>query len=356
MLCCPKKIDFMFHQSQLPESPQSLMLLPAGHYYIQSTEALPAHKSIDRKTPQTCFSHSIPHWLWFHFPLQHQLAELISPMRQSLTLQLCCFFVVFFELHSLKNRWNHPNGYTFVIKTNLGSKSVESEVVSEVGRPNRLECVTNLRASVITTLIAATFCFPLMATSAVVDADTIQQGMATFRSGDVKGSVRTFNAAIAKDPKLASVMWQRGLSLYYAGQYEDGSKQFRFDIKANPSDAEEIIWTILCESKLQGYQIAVENMPLLPKTDRRPVMRSVYNLFRGEAGESSLLDIGNASGKQNSGGDYFYSRLYMSLYLEAKGDAVRSKMFMQDAVESYYGQRATADYMTAVAKVHLALR
>ena len=285
-------------------------------------------------------------------------------MRLPSTLQLCCFFVVFFEFDCLQNTWSYPNQRASIKETTLRSNSLDTEnlfnpeIVSEVGKSSRLQGVNfcYLRASFITTLTAATFCFPLMATSAVVVADSVQQGMAIFRSGDAEGSVRAFNAAIAKDPKLASVMWQRGLSLYYAGQYEDGSKQFRFDIKANPSDAEEIIWTVLCESKLQGYQIALQNMPLLPRTDRRPVMRSVYNLFRGEAEEKTVLDLGNASGKQNSGGDYFYSRLYMSLYLEAKGDAVRSKMFMQDAVESYYGQRATADYMTAVAKVHLALR
>ena len=285
-------------------------------------------------------------------------------MRLSSTLQLCCFFVVFFKFECLQNTWSYPNQRTSIKETTLRSNSIDTEnlfnleIVSEVGKSSRLQGVNfcNLRASFITTLTAATFCFPLMATSAVVVADSVQQGMAIFRSGDAKGSLRAFNAAIAKDPKLASVMWQRGLSLYYAGQYEDGSKQFRFDIKANPSDAEEIIWTVLCESRLQGYQIALENMPLLPRTDRRPVMRSVYNLFRGEAEEKTVLDLGNASGKQNSGGDYFYSRLYMSLYLEAKGDAVRSKMFMQDAIESYYGQQATADYMTAVAKVHLALR
>ena len=112
----------------------------------------------------------------------------------------------------------------------------------------------------------------------------------------------------------------------------------------------------MCESKLKGFEYAIENMPLLPKTDRRPVMRIVYDLFRGKLDESALLALGNASGKQNSSGDYFYSRLYLSLYREAKSDAEASKAFMREAVESYYGQQALADYMTAVARIHLASR
>ena len=214
------------------------------------------------------------------------------------------------------------------------------------------------RRYIVATLAATTLlCIPqLLLAPAAMAADGVQQGMAMFRSGDVKGSITAFDAATAKNPRLASVMWQRGLSLYYAGEYAEGSKQFRFDIAANPSDAEEIIWTVMCDSRLVGFETALQNMPLLPKTDRRPVMRTVYDLFRGKTDEKALLDLGNASGKGNSGADYFYSRLYLSLFREAKGDADASKQFMKDAVESYYGQQGTGDYMTAVAKVHLGAR
>lgn len=186
-------------------------------------------------------------------------------------------------------------------------------------------------------------------------ADGVQLGMALFRNGDVTGSIKEFDIAMTKNPNLAAYMWQRGLSLYYAERYAEGSKQFRYDIAANPSDAEEIIWTIMCESKLQGFSTALANMPLLPKTDRRPIMRAVYDMFRGKTDEKVLSDLGEKTGIQNSSGDYFYSRLYLSLYREAKGDAEASKQFMKDAVASYYGQ-ASSDYMTSVARVHLASR
>lgn len=158
-----------------------------------------------------------------------------------------------------------------------------------------------------------------------------------------------------ENPALGAYDWQRGLSLYYAEQYAEGAKQFRYDIAANPQDAEEIIWTLMCDSKILGYEKALEVMPKLPKIDRRPVMRTVYDLFTGKIPEKNLLELGNVGGSNSKNGDYFYSRLYLSLYREANGDAILSKEFMLDAVDSYYGKYST-DYMAAVAKVHLGLR
>ena len=37
---------------------------------------------------------------------------------------------------------------------------------------------------------------------------------------------------------------QRGLSLYYVKQYEEGARQFRDDVAVNPSDTEESIWCV----------------------------------------------------------------------------------------------------------------
>lgn len=183
----------------------------------------------------------------------------------------------------------------------------------------------------------------------------VQLGMTAFRNADVKGSIVAFDIATKENPKLSAFMWQRGLSLYYAEEYQKGSEQFRYDIAANPSDAEEIIWTVMCESKLHGFDEALQSMPLLPKADRRPIMSAAYEMFQGKTDEKVLAALGDKSGRHNSGGDYFYSRLYLSLYREAKADPVASKDFMKEAVTSYYGQSSN-DYMTSVARVHLALR
>ena len=248
------------------------------------------------------------------------------------------------------------------IRTPLSRRKAVNDIETSCPREKSIKS-NDLKRYFAAVTTAAFLFFPQFSTAAAA-ADSrimedpnqiVRQGMSLFRKGDVKGSITQFNRATDKSPSLSAVMWQRGLSYYYAEQYDEGSKQFRYDIAANPSDAEEIIWTVLCESKLQGFPTALAKMPILPRTDRRPIMRAVFDMFQGKTDEKTLIDLGDKSGLSNSGGDYFYSRLYLSLYREAKGDVEASKQFMQDAVKSYYG-KTSSDYMTAVARVHLASR
>ena len=54
-------------------------------------------------------------------------------------------------------------------------------------------------------------------------------------------------------------MWQRGLSLYYAQEYEKAAEQFRCDVAYNPNDTEEALWTYLSEAQVYGSSKAKEN-------------------------------------------------------------------------------------------------
>ena len=55
-------------------------------------------------------------------------------------------------------------------------------------------------------------------TPAAASADNlVQRGMRRFRAGDVGGSLADFDAAYEASPSLRPYLWQRGLSLYYAG-------------------------------------------------------------------------------------------------------------------------------------------
>ena len=42
---------------------------------------------------------------------------------------------------------------------------------------------------------------------------------------DVEGSVADFDAALAARAAMRPYLWQRGLSLYYLQQYEEGAQQ-----------------------------------------------------------------------------------------------------------------------------------
>jgi streptogramin lyase len=65
----------------------------------------------------------------------------------------------------------------------------------------------------------------------------VRTGMEKFRRGQVAESVADFDAALAASPSMRPYLWQRGLSLYYLKQYEEGAKQFRDDVavRALPS-------------------------------------------------------------------------------------------------------------------------
>ena len=204
-------------------------------------------------------------------------------------------------------------------------------------------------AAAASTLMATTTA-PSFASSTLSAAALVDQGMAHFRVGDVPGSVLAFDAAVALRPELRGVLWQRGLSLYYAGRYTDCSQQFRGDIALNQQDAEEIVWTALCEAQDNGFGAASAAMPALPLPERRPIMREVLALFRGEHAPDALLRAGDVGSTDSAA--FFYSRLYLGLYYEANGDADRAAAFVRDAVESPYARRGSSDYMIALAKVH----
>eukprot|EP00933_Yihiella_yeosuensis_P071717 TRINITY_DN79955_c0_g1_i1.p1 TRINITY_DN79955_c0_g1~~TRINITY_DN79955_c0_g1_i1.p1 ORF type:complete len:385 (+),score=62.24 TRINITY_DN79955_c0_g1_i1:141-1157(+) len=180
----------------------------------------------------------------------------------------------------------------------------------------------------------------------------MRQGMQAFSRGKVDESIKLFDQAANNDyPK--AMLWQRGLSLYYADRFEDGATQFRKDVEMNPNDTEESIWAMLCEARLVGFEQARKKM-LVVKRDRRPVMRTAYSLFRGENADAAQAELEKyASGSNDS--DKFYAALYLGLYAEAKGDAQTARQWIERSVASDYG-KSSGDYMADLARVHMSVR
>lgn len=182
--------------------------------------------------------------------------------------------------------------------------------------------------------------------------DLVGKGMDAFRKADVKAdvdeSIRLFNSA-AQLGYPRSLLWQRGLSLYYAEKFSEGSKQFRGDVAANPNDTEEAIWAMLCEARLNGFETAQKNMLKVGK-DPRPVMRVAEALFRGTGSAEQLEEAGGRSPS-----DQFYSLLYRGLYAEAEGETAAAERYITEAAATSYG-RKSQDYMAKLAQVHVKLR
>ncbi|CAM9404504.1 unnamed protein product [Choristocarpus tenellus] len=184
----------------------------------------------------------------------------------------------------------------------------------------------------------------------------IARGIDKFRAGQVNASIADFDQAILLEPRVMPYMWQRGLSLYYAQRFEEGSAQFRKDVAVNPNDTEEAIWAFMCEVRLPGvgFDTARRNM-LRVGRDRRPFMRAAYSMFAGESGERELaLEMGDGNTLSSASPSYFYSNLYLGLYAEARGDETLAQKYISAAVKSPYA--SSGDYMHALAKVHQQLR
>ncbi|KAI7837956.1 hypothetical protein COHA_008261 [Chlorella ohadii] len=187
-----------------------------------------------------------------------------------------------------------------------------------------------------------------MAAAASADPNAlVRQGMNKFRDNDVEGSIEAFDAALAARPAIRPYLWQRGLSLYYVKEYQEGAQQFREDVAVNPNDTEESIWTFLCEAQMVGAEAARQQF-LEVGRDPRPVMRAAYECFRTGAQPDAILQA--ARGDQQ-GHDAFYALLYVGLWHEAHGDAVAAEAAITQSCSTQYAQQS-GDYMAALARVH----
>lgn len=184
-------------------------------------------------------------------------------------------------------------------------------------------------------------------------------GMQAFREGRVQESIAYFDQAEAAEPAVDPFLWQRGLSYYYADEFDKASKQFRRDVKVNPLDVEEIVWDIASQLRARPSNAddTTTAFPLktalqLPpnQSDRRPIMAVVYKLFQGQANEQALAQAGHQTGRAS---DEFYSLLYLGLFAEtALHDQTKAENYLRQAVHTEYAQSTgRRDYMTDVARV-----
>lgn len=163
----------------------------------------------------------------------------------------------------------------------------------------------------------------------------------------VEDSVQDFDAVLAAAPTMRPYLWQRGLSLYYLGQFTEGAMQFRDDVAVNPNDTEESIWAFLCEAQLEGPEAARQKF-LQVGRDPRPVMRAAYECFQNGSQPDAIM---KAVALDNGGHDSFYARLYVGLWHEAHAEEGKARAAMVEAAQTAYGQKS-GDYMASLAQVH----
>src|SRR5687767_16009639 len=165
-----------------------------------------------------------------------------------------------------------------------------------------------------------------------------------FEKGRFAESAAAFDELAKAVPELAPQLWQRGITLYYAGRYDDCRRQFESHRTVNPDDVENAVWHFLCVARAESPEKArAAILPVGP--DSRVPMRQVYEMFRGSLSPDRVL---TAAGSRPSG--EFFAHLYVGLYYEALRDK-RALEHIRMAAAARFAD--AGGYMHTVAKVHL---
>lgn len=174
------------------------------------------------------------------------------------------------------------------------------------------------------------------------------RGQENFRVGNIKRSVADFDKYVELEPKAESRQWERGISYYYAGEYEKGAKQFELYQTYHDQDVENSVWRYLCVAATEGVETAKKNM--LPiENDRRVPMKQIYDLYRGQASPEDVLkavEAGDPLAKEKNQRE-FYAHLYLGLWYQAADKRELAKQHILEAEKHKINH-----YMWDVAHIH----
>src|SRR5438093_2465361 len=162
--------------------------------------------------------------------------------------------------------------------------------------------------------LAAVICGPMLLAQNPSAAEYNRRGAEQFKLGHIQQSLADFDRAIQLDPAQAPYHWQRGITLYYAGRYEDGRKQFELHQTVNGNDVENAAWRYLCMARAGTVKQARDSILPIEQDGRVPMMQ-IYALYKGTAGIEDVIAAARAGNPAPDAlnGRLFYAHLYIGL-------------------------------------------
>ncbi len=184
------------------------------------------------------------------------------------------------------------------------------------------------------------------------DPNTLfREGVQAFYDAKPKESVAAFDKLIALEPAAKPQLWQRGLSLYLAGDFKGGREQFEVHQRVNSNDVENAAWHFICVARSENLEAA--RKVLIPiEGDSRVPMKEVHDLFAGKGSVEAVLKAAESGEGEALKNHLCYAHLYLGLYFEALGDEAKAKEHMLKAANDYRMEH----YMGKSAQVHVKVR
>ncbi len=182
------------------------------------------------------------------------------------------------------------------------------------------------------------------------DAAINQRGGVKFKMGDIKGSLEDFEKFIKLHPAAYDDHWRYGISLYYAGRFVEGAKQFKAGEKAFGNDVENAFFHYICSARADGVEKARMNILKIGPDSRIPMMK-IYDLIQGKAKAADVIETAEKAklNDEEKNEALFYGHLYAGLNYEAEGDKKKCIEHLTEAVEKH----KISHYMWDVGNVHL---
>jgi len=153
-----------------------------------------------------------------------------------------------------------------------------------------------------------------------------------FGAGAMKESAEVYDEILEAYPDNKPELWQRGLALYYADEFEKGVDQFESHQTFNSQDVENSVWHLLCQSRLTSVDEARKKMIHIEKDSRVP-MKQVFDMFAGTGSPEEVLDAcGYEKGKPKLSNDIYHGLIYVGLFHEMTGNQKASNEAMIEAL------------------------
>ncbi len=160
-------------------------------------------------------------------------------------------------------------------------------------------------------------------------------------------AARLFDRYLETNKEDLPALWQRGIALYFSGEYREAARQFEEHRTVNPNDVENAAWHFLCVAKAESPAEAKKQLLPAPG-DPRPPMEEVLEMLK--TGNRKLVidkvESFPADSKQRQYAQ-FYGDFYLGLYADALGQAEAAKKYMSRSAKD-----APRNYMGDVARVY----